>query len=101
MFEFVTQHQFWTAAVIYWIFSAAVSAMPEPSPYQARPSGPDPASGANPVYLWLFRFLHTLAGNITTAFGSRIPGLKTLAFLLLVPFLFAPSACASFHYTVH
>ncbi|PYS09065.1 MAG: hypothetical protein DMG17_27735 [Acidobacteria bacterium] len=24
MFEFVTQHQFWPAVVIYWIFSAAV-----------------------------------------------------------------------------
>jgi hypothetical protein len=62
MLQFVMQHEFWTAVVIYWIFSAAVSSMP------------DPASTGNPGYLWLFRFLHTIAGNITTAFGDRIPG---------------------------
>jgi hypothetical protein len=61
MFEFVTQHQFWIAVVAYWVFSAAVSALP----------GPAPNSG--PRYLWLFRFVHTVAGNISTAFGSRIP----------------------------
>ena len=100
MFEFATQHQFWTAVVVYWIFSAAVSAMPEPSPDQARPSGPEPASSGNSGYLWLFRFLHTVAGNITTAFGNRLPGLKTIVFLLLIPFLFTNTACASAHYTV-
>ena len=51
MFEFATQHQFWAAVVIYWIFSAAVSSMP------------DPASNGSSGYQWLFRFLHTLAGN--------------------------------------
>ena len=25
MFEFLSEHQFWAAVVIYWIFSAAVS----------------------------------------------------------------------------
>ena len=34
---------------------------------------PDPAPNGNPGYLWLFRFLHSVAGNITTAFGSKIP----------------------------
>jgi hypothetical protein len=89
MFEFVTQHQFWTAVVIYWIFSAGVSSMP------------DPGSTGNSGYLWLFRFLHTVAGNVTTAFGSKIPGLKTLASLLVIPVLFSTSACAAAHYTVH
>ena len=88
MLQFVMQHEFWTAVVIYWIFSAAVSSMP------------DPDSTGNPGYRWLFRFLHTLAGNITTAFGNRIPGLKTLVFLLVIPFLSATMACAA-HYTVH
>ncbi len=69
MFEFVIEHQFWTAVVIYWIFSAAVSSMPEPG------------ANSNPGYLWLYRFLHSLAGNITTVFGTKIPGLKT--FLLI------------------
>ena len=45
MFEFVTQHQFWTIVVIYWTFSAGVSSMP------------DPGSTGNSGYLWLFRFL--------------------------------------------
>ena len=89
MFEFVTQHQFWSAVVIYWIFSAGVSSMP------------DPGSGGNPGYLWLFRFLHTVAGNITTAFGSKIPGLKTMVLALLIPMMFVTGACAAAHYTVH
>jgi len=88
MFEFARQHQFWTAVVLYWVFSAAVSSMP------------DPASNSNPGYLWLFRFLHTVAGNITTAFGSKIPGLKTIACGLLIPLLLSASACRA-HYTVH
>jgi hypothetical protein len=101
MLEFVTQHQFWSAAVIYWIFSAAVSAMPKPaSPCQARSSGPEPGPNTNPGYLWLYRFLHTIAGNITTAFGSRIPGVKALVILLLVPLTLSTAACAA-RYTVH
>jgi hypothetical protein len=73
MFTFVLQHQFWAAVVLYWIFSAAVSAMPEPQP------------DSLPGYLWLFRFLHSVAGNITTVFGYRIPGAKSLALLLVIP----------------
>ena len=61
---------------------------------------PDPGAGGSPGYLWLFRFLHTVAGNITTAFGSKIPGLKTVVSLLLIPLLFTTTACAA-HYTVH
>jgi hypothetical protein len=30
MINFLLQHQFWVAVVLYWIFSAAISAMPEP-----------------------------------------------------------------------
>jgi hypothetical protein len=62
--ELLTQHQFWAAVVVYWIFSAAVSSMP------------DPASDGSSGYLWLFRFLHTIAGNLTTTFGSKIPAPK-------------------------
>ena len=88
MFEFLTQHEFWAAMVIYWIFSAAVSSMPEP------------ASNGNPGYLWLFRFVHTAAGNLTTVFGSRIPGLKSIAGALLIPLLLSASACRG-HYAIH
>ena len=38
MFEFLVQHQFWAAVAAYWIFSAAVSAMPEPG----ASGSPDP-----------------------------------------------------------
>src|SRR5437660_9447586 len=71
MLELLTQHQFWTAVVVYWIFSAAVSSMP------------DPAANCSSGYLWPYRFLHTIAGNITTAFARKNPGLKTLSLLLV------------------
>jgi hypothetical protein len=88
MFEFVMQHESWAAVAIYWIFSAAVSSLPEPD---AR---------SNPGYLWLFRFAHTVAGNITTAFGGKMPGLNTLRLLLIIPPLLSATACGA-HYTVH
>src|SRR6266581_3624271 len=88
MFELLTEHQFWTAVVIYWIFSAAVSSMP------------DPAGNGSSGYLWLYRFLQTIAGNITTAFGSKIPGLKTFTLLLVALLAAATSACAA-RYIVH
>ena len=88
MFEFITQHQFWTAVVLYWIFSAAVSSMPEPAP------------NSKPGYPWLYRFLHSIAGNITTALSTKIPGLKTILLVLMLPVLLSTNACAA-HYTVH
>src|SRR5438067_13455754 len=89
MIEFFIQHQFWAAVAIYWIFSAAVSAMPEP-----------PNTNSSPGYLWLYRFVHTIAGNLTTAFGSRIPGLKSLVLLLLIAVSLSTAACAA-QYKVH
>ena len=100
MFAILTQHQFWAAVVAYWIFSAAVSAMPEP------------AANGSPAYLCFYRFLHSIAGNITTAFaeaaryrasasrGNKIPGLKNITVILLVPVLLSASACRA-HYAVH
>jgi hypothetical protein len=87
MIDFFTQHQFWATAVAYWIFSAAVSSMPDP-----------PAGGAA-GYSWLFRFCHTVAGNLTTAFGNRIPGMKAAALLLVLPLAMSAQACS--RYVVH
>jgi hypothetical protein len=87
MFQFFIQHQFWVAVAAYWLFSAAVSALPEPS------------STSGPGYLWLYRFCHTTAGNLSTAFGNRIPGLKILLSVFVIPLLFSTTACA--HYIVH
>ena len=74
--------------VIYWMFSAAVSSMPEPAP------------NGSPAYLWFFRFLHSIAGNITTAFGGKIPRVKTITVILLIPVLLSASACRA-HYAIH
>src|SRR5438128_12610182 len=88
MFDFITQHQSWAALLIYWIFSAAVSSMPEP------------AANSAAGYLWLYRFCHTTAGNLTTAFGNKLPGLKTIILGLTIPLLFMAPACAA-RYTIH
>jgi len=83
MFEFLTQHQSLAALIGYWIFSAAVSSMP------------DPASSDKPGYLWLYRFCHTTAGNLSTVVSSKISGLKVLIPLLMIPILFSTAACAT------
>src|SRR5881296_2065843 len=100
MFEIVSEHQFWTAVVIYWIFSAAVSSIIKASPWRARASRPEPGPNGSPAYLWFFRFLHSIAGNITTAFGGKIPGVKTITVILLIPVLLSASACRG-HYAIH
>ena len=100
MFEFVSEHQFWAAVVIYWIFSAAVSSIIKASPWRARASRPDPCTVRSAGYLWLYRFLHSVAGNITTAFAGKIPGLKTFLLVLMIPCLLAVSSCVA-RYTVH
>jgi hypothetical protein len=52
-------------------------------------------------YQWFYRFLHTTAGNITTAFGGRIPGIRPfIPPALLLPLLLATPACAA-QYVVH
>src|SRR5437867_1615748 len=100
MFEIVSEHQFWTAVVIYWIFSAAVSSIIKASPWRARASRPEPGPNGSPAYLWFYRFLHSIAGNITTAFGGKIPGVKTMTVILLIPILLSVSACRA-HYPIH
>ena len=88
MFDLIARHEFWAAAGAYWIFSAAVSSMPVPS------------SNNGAGYFWVFRFLHTLAGNVTTVFGSRIPGASTVAALAATALLLTSSGCVA-HYSVH
>ena len=88
MLDFVMQHQFGIAVAAYWIFSAAVSSLPDPAP------------NGNRGYLWLYRFCHTTAGNLSTAFAGKIPGVKVVAIVLMLPLLFSTAACAA-HYTIH
>lgn len=45
----------WLAIALYWVFSAMVGALPTP----------DTTSGKG--YVFLFRFLHSLSGNLNRA----------------------------------
>lgn len=95
MITFLTQHQFGFAVAGYWGFSAAVSSMPEPK------------AGDAGGYAWLYRFVHTIAGNLTTAFPEaaryragasrrdRLPVSKILSLVLLVLLIFPTAACAA------
>ena len=54
---------FWVAIGGYWVFSAAVGALPTPT----EKNGPG--------YVFLFRFAHGLSGNITrAAMAFKVPG---------------------------
>lgn len=55
---------FWALVATYWVFSAAVGALQKPS------------DSSSPFYKWAFQFLNTLAGNISRAFASKIPGVE-------------------------
>jgi hypothetical protein len=84
MTEFIWEHQFWAAVGAYWVFSAAVSGLPKPE--------------GGGFYLWMYQFVHTIAGNVTTAFGGKIPGVKALGTSMLV---MCVGGCAVMHYTPH
>ncbi|MDP9267246.1 MAG: hypothetical protein M3P27_02840 [Acidobacteriota bacterium] len=53
---------FWGLVFAYWTFSSAVGALVSPKPTSSD------------FYRWAFTFLNTLAGNISRAFASKIPG---------------------------
>lgn len=53
---------FWGLVFAYWTFSAAVGAL----------EAPGGKNGA--FYHWAFKFLNTLAGNLSRAFGAKVPG---------------------------
>lgn len=61
---------------------------------------PDPGPNPGPSYRWSYRFSHTIAGYLTTAFGSRIPGLTRIGLVLLLLLSVSTTSCAA-HYTVH
>jgi hypothetical protein len=60
--NFIAQHPYALIAG-YYIFSAAVGAMPEPK---------DTSSDA---YVWLYGFLHIISGNIAKAVNAKYPQL--------------------------
>lgn len=72
MWQFILAHQFWTAVAAYWLFSAAVSSMPDPS--EKSSSG----------YTWFWKFTHIIAGNLNNAFGGKVPGVARGAVTVLL-----------------
>jgi hypothetical protein len=64
MLQLIQQHPYTAGAVALWIFSAIVSGMPEPEATDGK------------GYRWLYSTLHSIAGNLKTAFGGKIAGLK-------------------------
>ena len=63
--NFILDHQAIFALGGYFLFSAIVGGMP------------DPTTTSSTGYQWLFKTLHLLAGNITAAFQSKYPNLQT------------------------
>jgi hypothetical protein len=57
--EFVADHTIWDTIVIFWIFSAAVNALPEPT---------ETSSG---FYHWIYVFLTVLLGHVSDAVNRR------------------------------
>lgn len=55
--------QFWFLVGCYWVFSAAVGALPMPK------------ENDKPLYQWFFQFANSLAGNLSRAVAGKIPGL--------------------------
>jgi hypothetical protein len=53
----------WKVLGAYWVFSAAIGAMPTPQQDSSR------------VYVWAFRFGHGLSGNLNrAAVALKVPG---------------------------
>lgn len=65
--DFFWNHSTIIGIIAFWIFSAAVSAMPTPT------------TGSSSSYLYFYNLFHTIAGNLTTAWGSKIPGIAKAA----------------------
>ncbi len=63
MLSLITQHPAVFAIFDYWLFSAFVGGMPEPS------------ASSSAGYRWLHNSLHILAGNLSTAVSAHYPAL--------------------------
>jgi hypothetical protein len=64
MINFIQHHFFWSGVVAFWIFSAFIDGMPPVCATDGK------------GYRWLYSSLHSLAGNIFTAFAGKVPGVK-------------------------
>lgn len=61
--ELLANPLFWKILLSYWVFSAAIGAMPTPK-----------ADGST-LYMFIFRFGHALSGNLNrAAVALKVPG---------------------------
>lgn len=60
MWNLIVEHPTLSAIVGYYIISAAIGAMPAPQ------------AGDSRWYLFFFKFLNTLGGNLTRAFNTAV-----------------------------
>lgn len=62
LISFLSNPILWKAVLAYWLFNAAVAALPQPN--------------GGKFYQFVYRFLHILAGNIDRAAQKlNIPGI--------------------------
>ncbi|PWT93077.1 MAG: hypothetical protein C5B54_02430 [Acidobacteria bacterium] len=57
--DFLPNHPVWDTIILFWIFSAAVNALPLPT---------DESSAG---YRWIYTFLTTLLGHVSDAMNQR------------------------------
>lgn len=61
--EFLSNPLVWKLIVSYWVFSAAVGSLPTPT------------ENSREIYVFFFRFVHALAGNLNrAAVALKVPG---------------------------
>ena len=63
MFGLSTYESFILGVAALWVFSAAVSALPEPGATSGK------------FYAWLYKFLKQISGDLSAQFGKYIPTL--------------------------
>lgn len=57
---------FYVIVASYWMFAAAVGAMPSPDVTSSK------------FYAWAFKFLNTFAANVSRAAAGKIPGVDVM-----------------------
>jgi hypothetical protein len=63
LMEIISNPVVWKVLISYWIFSAAVGALPTPEQDSTK------------VYIFVFRFAHILGGNVSRAAVTlKVPG---------------------------
>lgn len=61
----IKAHPYAATTIAYWVFSAAIDALP------------DTKDTSGLFYQWLYKFLHTLAGNLSTLnFFKKVQGVQ-------------------------